>query len=155
MSADQETRLWLTMLRDYIETRIKAALPFVRDGKLDLSSKNIVGAVPPTRLPASATTIRGATDYDDTTAPTDGQVIAWDESGGKFGPANQTGGGGTLASLSDVSLADVQDGQVLVYDAANALWRNGTIQYPVTLEPLVLDSETLIFNGDVLTIGVD
>jgi hypothetical protein len=48
MSADQETRLWLTMLRDYIETRIKAALPFVRDGKLDLSSKNIVGTLPAT-----------------------------------------------------------------------------------------------------------
>ena len=47
MSADQETRLWLTMLRDYIAQEIRRALPFVRDGKLDLSSKNIVGTVPP------------------------------------------------------------------------------------------------------------
>lgn len=47
MSADQEWRLLLTQLRDYIEQRIRAAIPFTRDGKLDLSSKNIVGTLPP------------------------------------------------------------------------------------------------------------
>ena len=93
MSADQETRLWLTMLRDYIESRIKAALPFVRDGKLDLSSKNIVGTVPVEHGGSgtnTGVTIRGASDYDDSSAPVVGQVITWN--GAKFHAADASGG---------------------------------------------------------------
>jgi hypothetical protein len=58
-----------------------------------------------------------------------------------------------LDDLGDVQLTDLEDGQVLVWSAADNRWRNGTILYPIALEPLVLDGETLIFDGDVLTIG--
>lgn len=36
-----------TTLRNWVIQEIRAALPFVRDGKLDLASTNIVGSVPP------------------------------------------------------------------------------------------------------------
>lgn len=152
MSADQETRLWLTMLRDYIEQRIKAALPFVRDGKLDLSSKNIVGTVPPANGGSGSNTgvtIRGATDYDNSVAPTDGQAVTWSTASGKYHPATPPTGITTLAGLSDVAISSPEDGDYLTYVAADGKWHNRRPGLVVTL-----NGQDVTLNGRDLTLGV-
>lgn len=60
-------------LRDWILAQIRAALPFVRDGKFDLSSPNIVGEVPPPRG-GTGTTDGTATPKDDSV--TDAKIAA-------------------------------------------------------------------------------
>lgn len=150
MSADQEWRLLLTQLRDYIEQRIRAALPFTRDGKLDLSSKNIVGTLPPANGGSGrndGVTIRGATDYDDTTAPTTGQAVIWN--GTKYHPATPPTGITTLAGLSDVAISSPQDGDYLTYVAADGKWHNRRPGKTLTLngQPVTLDGNTLTLGG--------
>lgn len=147
MSAEQDWRLLLTDIRDYIEQRIHAALPFTRDGNLDLSSKRIVGAVPPARLPTTATTIRGAQDYDDSVAPTDGQAVMWN--GTKYHPATPPTGITTLAGLSDVAISSPQDGDYLTYVASDGKWHNRRPGLVVTL-----NGQDVTLGGRDLTLGV-
>lgn len=121
MSADQETRLWLTMLRDYIAAEIRRAIPFARDGKLDLSSKNIVGTVP--KANGGSGTNTGAEPAlgnpganGDVLASTTAGVRSWVSPGLTNPMTTQddlivAGSGGTPARL-----AKGTDGQVLTVD---------------------------------------
>ena len=69
---------------------------------LGIAANSITGALPAisgaalTNLPASgATTLDGLTDVDTSTAaPTDGQVLTWDNAASQWEPADAGGGGG-------------------------------------------------------------
>lgn len=79
--------------------------------------------------PAIPVSIDDLTDVDTSTvAPTDGQVLAWDNIAGQWEPATVAGGGGPIAidDLTDVdtSTAAPTLGQVLKWDGAN--WVPGT-----------------------------
>jgi hypothetical protein len=119
MSADQETRLWLTMLCDYIEQRMRAAIPFARDGKLDLSSNNIVGTVP--QIHGGSGTNTGAEPAlgnpaanGDVLSSTTAGVRSW------ITPA----GSGALDDLTDVTITTPADDDVLTYNSASSAWVN-------------------------------
>lgn len=81
----------------------------------------------------TATALDDLTDVDtSTTAPADGQVLAFDATSGLWLPADATGGGGgasTLDQLTDVDTSTTPPtaGQVLLYDATAALWKPGTV----------------------------
>lgn len=47
--------------------------------------------------------LRNATDYDDSTAPSDGQVITWDGSTGKYHPEAVSGGTGAVSSVNGLT----------------------------------------------------
>ena len=59
-------------------------------------------------------------------SPSNGQVLKYDSTSGKW--VNGTGGGGssTLSGLSDVTITSPTDGQGLVWDATEGKWVNGT-----------------------------
>ena len=89
----------------------------------------------PARLPAysggsgggsgGATTLAGLSDVDEPTTPTDGQVLTYNATAGKWQAKAGGGGsgGGSLATLSDVSEPSTpSDGQVLTYVAADSKW---------------------------------
>lgn len=62
---------------------------------------------------------------DDSTPPTDGQVLKWDNTAGNWEPANDaTGSGGALNDLSDVTITTPSNGQVLKYNGS--AWVNDT-----------------------------
>ena len=71
-----------------------------------------------------SSTLAGLSDVT-ISSPSAGQVLKYNGSGWVNGSA----GGGTatsLSDLSDVSLSSLTDGQVLVWDATNAVWKNGS-----------------------------
>lgn len=138
-----------TELRNWMLQQIQAALPFARDGKVDLTSPHFVGSLPPTRLPPSATTIRGATDYDDSIAPADGQAIIWDDALGKYHPATPPTGITSLAALSDVVISAPQQGDSLIYLVADGKWHNSR-----PAQTIMLNGEPLTLGGETLTLGV-
>jgi len=64
-----------------------------------------------------ATTIDGLTDVDTSTvAPTDGQVLAWDNTASKWEPATSGGGGGGIGSFTSTSIAISSDSTALAND---------------------------------------
>lgn len=131
-----------------IETRIGR---FLIGDRLNLAAPT-VGTLPPTAGGTGGTsgiTIRGAGDYDNTTAPTDGQTVTWSAASGKFHPVTPTGGITTLAGLSDVAISSPQDGDYLTYVAADGKWHNRRPGKTLTLngQPVTLD-------GNTLTLGV-
>ena len=62
-------------------------------------------------------------DVDFSTAPTDGQVLAYELSSDTWKPSSSGGGGGDLGDLGDVNTSGVQDGFVLRYDSDNLNYR--------------------------------
>lgn len=72
-----------------------------------------------------ATTIDDLTDVDTSTvAPTDGQVLTWDNAAGQWEPADATGGGATsLADLTDTSISSPATGEYLRYSTGIG-WRD-------------------------------
>ena len=62
-------------------------------------------------------------DVDFSTAPTDGQVLAYELSSDTWKPANDGGGGGDLGDLGDVNTSGVQDGFILRYNSDNLNYR--------------------------------
>ena len=106
-------------------------------------------------LPASAggtettagVTIRGAADYDNTTAPTTGQAVMWN--GTKYHPATPPTGITTLAGLSDVAISSPQDGDYLTYVASDGKWHNRRPGLVVTL-----NGQDVTLGGRDLTLGV-
>lgn len=71
----------------------------------------------------------------DITSPTDGQILKYNETTGKWENAN--GGSASideLGDIGDVDLSDLQDGQIIVWDAENAKWVNKTIDADASLE---------------------
>lgn len=60
----------------------------------------------------------------DLTGPSDGDTIVYDTVSGEWIPA-APGGGGSLATLSDVDTTGVADGDTLVYDNATSTWIPG------------------------------
>lgn len=61
------------------------SIPHDQGSTLDLSTLASVSIPPALSLPSA--TIRGAADYSNTVAPTDGQVVTWDATAGKFKPS--------------------------------------------------------------------
>ena len=59
-------------------------------------------------------------DVDRTSAKTDGYVLAYQASTGKFIGTAVSGGGGTLISLTDVDSSNLGDGRFLRYDASTS-----------------------------------
>ncbi len=72
---------------------------------------------------------------DSTTPPTDGQVLRYVAADQAWSPGTVSGGGGgTLASLTDVDVAGVGAGHVLWYDTGAAKWKTlapGTSRRPL------------------------
>ena len=91
---------------------------------------------------ADATSI-GADDLTDvdtsTAAPTDGQVLAWNDADSKWKPTNTgSGGGTTVTDIDDLSDVDTSttaptDGQALLWDNANSKWEPGDVPSGGTL----------------------
>lgn len=72
---------------------------------------------------SSVVSIDDLSDVDTSTvAPTDGQVLTWDDAAGQWEPAAPTGGGGgnTLIGLDDTNIVSPQIGDLLQYKAAAA-----------------------------------
>lgn len=117
--------------------------------RLNLAAPTI-GVLPPTAggtgTPAGVT-IRGATDYDNTTTPMTGQGILWN--GTKYHPATLPTGITTLAGLSDVTISSPQDGDYLTYVAADGKWHNRRPGLVVTL-----NGQDVTLGGRDLTLGV-
>lgn len=150
MSALQDWRDTFQLLVTEMQRIVIARTPFVRDGKLDLSSPNKVGTLPPANGGTGTTagvTIRGATDYDNTTAPTTGQAVIWN--GTKYHPATPPTGITTLAGLSDVAISSPQDGDTLVYLTSDNKWHNSR-----PARTLTLNGDALTLDGETLTLGV-
>lgn len=61
---------------------------------------------------ASLNSIRGAVDYDDSVAPTDGQAPLWNSAEGKFKPGTPAGGSGTGTVTSVAGVAPDGTGNV-------------------------------------------
>ena len=59
-------------------------------------------------------------DVDRTSAKTDGYVLAYQASTGKFIGTSSGGGGGTLIGLTDVDSSNLGDGRFLRYDASTS-----------------------------------
>lgn len=68
--------------------------------------------------------IEDLSDVDFTTSPTDGQILIWDATAGKFKPGNHTDlSQASIGDLSDVVInnADKIDGNVLTYEASSGM----------------------------------
>ena len=57
-----------------------------------------------------------------TTSPNTGEVLKWN--GSAWSPATDAGGGGSVSSLTDVSLSSLSNGQVLKYNSNTSKWEN-------------------------------
>lgn len=72
----------------------------------------------------------------------------------RLGYLFQNGGGGgasALVDLSDVSISSPSDGQVLIYDSANAEWVNSSVGNPSSLASMSDVTLTNPTSGQVLT----
>jgi hypothetical protein len=72
-------------------------------------------------------------------APTDGQVLTWDQTAGKWEPATPSAGGGgssTLDGLTDVDTSTPApvNGQVLTWNEAGSVWKPGDVMKSEAIE---------------------
>ena len=87
------------------------------------------------------TELAGLDDVDvSTTAPTDGQALIWNNSGGVWEPGTVSSGGGgsgatTLDELSDVDAATPGDGEALIYDGTSGSWKSTKLRETTTYGP--------------------
>lgn len=91
-------------------------MSMIDDPIIYVTVNNITGPV----IPVSVSNERGPTGPQGPTGAT-----------GATGPAGPTGpqgpsGGGSIATLSDVTLTSLSNGQSLVYDSTSAKWKNST-----------------------------
>lgn len=102
-------------------------------------------------LPSSTVALLGDIGNVDTStvAPTDGQVIKWNQIQTKWLPADDLTSGGvgdTLGSLNDVTIGASADRNYLIYDFGSLLWRNLVPSYndltDTPVVPAVLDDLT-------------
>ena len=73
----------------------------------------------------NATGINALSDVN-TTAPTEGQVLAWDNTNGYYIPTDSGGGGGasSLEDLTDVAILNLQNNDLLIYNGTATEWQN-------------------------------
>ena len=92
-----ERKLLLKAIYDEMQRAIEARVGrFLIGNRLNLAAPT-VGTLPPTAGGTGGTsgvTIRGASDYDNSVAPTSGQAIVWNAAASKFHPAAMSGGSG-------------------------------------------------------------
>lgn len=71
------------------------------------------------------TSLDDLTDVDLSTPPTNGQIIQFNATSGNFEPADNVGGASALGDLTDVDTTTIppSDGQSLLWDNANSLWK--------------------------------
>lgn len=90
-----------------------------------------------TEAASTVGTLSGLLDVD-VAAPTNGQVLKYNGTSGKWENANESGGGGgadELNDLSDVSLSSVTDDQFLRYDSTAGKWVNESVSIPSAVSP--------------------
>ena len=103
-------------------------------------------------------TLDGLADVDVSTPPTDGQVLAWDDTNSVYSPVDNAGGGATdLDSLSDVTIdSDTLDNsQFLRYNLTDTQWENVDVTIPNELDDLANVTNTTPTVGQVLTFNSD
>jgi hypothetical protein len=93
---------------------------------------NVTGNITGTVSDISNHSINALSDVDtNTTAPTDGQALVWDNANSEWKPGTVASSGGAtqINDLSDVdtSTTSPTDGQALVWDSANSEWKPGTV----------------------------
>ena len=86
------------------------SVPHDQGGTLQLADLTVL-----TSSGAAGFALRNAVDYDDSVAPTDGQVMAWDAGLAKFHPETVTGGGGGGGGVTSVN---GQTGAVTINNAS-------------------------------------
>lgn len=92
--------------------------------------------------------LSGLRDVDLSTAPTDGQVLEFDEATGKFKPVTISTSS-SLATDTDVSITSPADGEILIFDGASAKWKNGAI--PIFIQKDCVDETTALTVATVKT----
>ena len=99
-----------------------------------------------------ATTIDGLTDVDTTSvAPTNGQVLVWDNTAGQWEPGSiPPGGATTIDALNDVDTSTVAptDGQALVWDNANSQWEPGTVAGSNAVDSVNSQTGVVVLDAD-------
>jgi len=88
-----------------------------------------------------------------TMAPTDGQVLAWDNANSRWDAADAAGGGGTLDSLSDTTITSNSAGEILKWNGS--AWINNTLA-EAGIQPAgsyLTGNQTITLSGDVTGTG--
>lgn len=84
-------------------------------------------------------------------APTDGQVLRWDDANSEWVPADASAGVSTLVSLTDVSSTAATEGQVLSYNDTTNSWEPSDTNVINALNDVGDVSASAIGDGQVLT----
>lgn len=74
---------------------------------------------------SGSSTLSGLTDVT-ISSVSNGQVLKYDNTSGKWINANESTGSSSLTSLTDVNVSSATEGQVLKYDSTSQKWVNGT-----------------------------
>jgi hypothetical protein len=107
------------------------------------------GAISPTAI-SPTYTLRGATDYDNTTAPSANQVIAWNNGLGKYKPATLTM---SYHSDVDVTTTAPTNGQALIYDSTSGKWKPGSVATGSSSVASISMASGRIVGGNPPTLG--
>ena len=89
------------------------------------------------------------TDLSDvsTTAPTNGQILAYNATAGEYVPQVNNS---RIADAADVTLTSVSNGQILAYDAVTSTWKNQANTATSSLDGLTDVTITSASNGQAL-----
>ena len=80
------------------------------------------------------------TDVNISGTPSAGQVLTFDAVSGKWVNGNATGAS-SLATLTDVTLTSLQNGQTLLYDSTTSKWYNSALK--------TINGQSLLGSGDI------